>query len=559
MLSSEVSWLADGYKSKVDKEEVEPSKRNAAPAGQESEIPKQQKYPKPLMTSGQTLVRKSWSARLRPPKKTGVTPSQTRPPATRARSAPSGWSRSRLRPGSAVRKVSQQYDSPSLQPEVPITIKADEDATASNLACLTTTSTASEDDQQQQEQQHPERPLSFQNSSLQSTIDLYTQPLANRNVKNAAFRLYIYHSPAGSKDGMTPSDILSPASRPCSGRMRVARSAARPLGKPRSAWEAENEADKELWYPLNIASNGVHPSPAESETNLADWNLPAFRTSADSDKMLLQNTRRPQSSFSDRAAQGNDRLRHGGDTVKRPVSCDARIRRQERGGSSGGLVQTGRVESTSSVGHSRATSGRRSLSPACHYSPAPIPGRATPTPGSRRDYEEDRWDDGFVEDGDDELRVGSPWLEDPRIGLSVGFEPDPRLLYFDQRHARCLSHSGHSYIGASSSSTQHQTQHPLMMWHSPTAGKVTQSLADTRSLSSSINNAASSGGRPTSRNARRPWSSTAAMTRPSNGQARRYYSSTQRYVDVHRPKTAPSTVNLRYCLSVYKFDEWIIG
>ena len=535
MLNSEVSWLADGYRSKADKAETKAAKTDHASSDPHVGKPAQQrKYPQPLLTSGRSLVRKSWSARQRPPKVVNGAPNQTRPPITRARSAPSGSIRSRLRPGSGVPKVSDGCDVPGM-PEA----MANPKPVSGLLAHATTggspASTCGE---------NTERPFSAQPSALQSAIDMYTQPLASRSVKNAAFRLYIYHTPS-SKDGLTPSEVLSPASRPCSGRMRVARSAAaRPLGKPRSAWEAEHEADDDLWYPLNI----THPSPAESETNLADLNLPPFHTTADSDKMTMQhNPRRPYSSLSDRPGGQRSGEGQGHQATKRPVSsCDARNRRQERGMA---MEAAGRPRSTSAgptktftTPASAASSRRRALSPACHYSPVPMPG------------EEDRWDDGYVEGGEGgELRPISPWLEDPRIGLSVGFEHDPRLLYMDQRHARCLSHTGHSHVSATpSSSTQPHGHSPLIMWQTPGSG--THSIGENRSVSGSINNPASSSGGATSKSARRPWSSSGASSRPwsssggrsrpCSGRAGRYYSSKQRYVDVHRPQTAPSTVKL---------------
>ncbi|GFS15059.1 serine/arginine repetitive matrix protein 1-like [Elysia marginata] len=538
MLSTSVSWLANGYKPKLNKEETETTEnRESSSAKSKTADSSERPYPQPLLTSGQSLVRKSWSARRRlPTSGVGGANSQTRPSGPRARSAPSGMTRSRLRPGSAVSRTSTGFEAHTMQPDCTAAV-SNGDLDIPNAAHLGTSFTMGADSQNQNQQL--EHSTSEQNSTVQNTIDLYTQPLANRNIKNAAFRLYIYHTPS-NKDGTTPSDVLSPASRPSSGRMRVARSNARPLGKPRSAWEAENEVDDELWYPLNIASNGAHPSPAESETNLEDLNIPPFHTSADTDKMIQQNPKRPFSSFSDRPCQGREIPKHGQDTVKRPVSsCDARFRRWDRDISGG---QTVRPRSRSSCGagwQARTNINRSPLSPSCHYSPVPIPAPGTPTHySSRWDVHDDRWDDGYVEDGDDDLRASSPWLEDPRIGLSVGFEPDPRLLYFDQRHARCLSHSGHSHVASMSSSTHHHTHHPLIMWQVPAAGDI----GDTRSVSGA---ASSSASRPLSKHARRPWSSSSAMTRsrPASGRGAggRFYSCKQRYVDVHRPKTAPST------------------
>ncbi|CAL1538292.1 unnamed protein product, partial [Lymnaea stagnalis] len=95
----------------------------------------------------------------------------------------------------------------------------------------------------------------------------------------------------------------------------------------------------------------------------------------------------------------------------------------------------------------------------------------------------------------------SPWLEDPRVGLSIGYESDPRTLYFD-RHTRC---HGKGVDG-----------HPLSKWRP----------RDHRGSNGSL---PSSG----------PW--LAPRLRPASGRSDpgKHYSKVQRYVDCHRPQTAP--------------------
>lgn len=116
----------------------------------------------------------------------------------------------------------------------------------------------------------------------------------------------------------------------------------------------------------------------------------------------------------------------------------------------------------------------------------------------------------------------SPWMEDPRIGLSIGFNQDPTLVYFN-RHSRCHDHN--------------HLHHPLLLWRPQPA---CDSSLDTCGKFET-------GNRPDSAMSMRSFIKRSGQD------------GVQRYINSHRPRTAPHTVRLKlYTTSIlingYDYD-----
>ena len=258
----------------------------------------------------------------------------------------------------------------------------------------------------------------------------YTRQVTTRTIDQAAFR--------------AKAQVRAVVRRPLSGRPSSAgrpQSATRPLGRPRSAWA---ESDKQrAWSPLNngllVYGSGrsgveesrpssphvVHPSPEGSELEL---NFVSSQTDFDA-------------------------------TPGRRTSSTLGINTNTRPASAPGQYQNRNSWNCSSREENKAVNAKNSV----------------PTAQTQQK--------GVPQDNVD------IWINDFRVGLSVGFESDPDLLYYD-RHSRCYEQS--------------------------TISRPSSAV-------------------PRGDNTSRPSSALGVSGRELN-------SPKQRYIDSHRPRTAPNTV-----------------
>lgn len=289
--------------------------------------------------------------------------------------------------------------------------------------------------------------------SVQDSINLYSQQMVPRTVENAAFR---------HRTGSANQNYIT---RPMSGRMPA--SSTRPLGKCRNAWGEPSNGDN--WQPA------FSPSPPAGragtpQSDMSEEELLFFKENKTSGlgSSITHFTPEggtlfpPGASMDDRASSP---------ALYRPASsCERNAGNPLHCSSPDGYIR------------SKSACSYRSKSPG-----GPVSRSQTP----------------------DELLA--PWLEDPRIGLSVGFQMDPTLVYFD-RHSRCHNHN--------------HLHHPLLLYRPQPA---CDSSVDTCGKFKT------------------------ETTRPDSAMSMRTFSRkhghnttlVQRYINTHRPRTAPHTVRLK--------------
>ncbi|XP_012936366.1 uncharacterized protein LOC101853688 isoform X2 [Aplysia californica] len=333
------------------------------------------------------------------------------------------------------------------------------------------------------------RPHSAQAQS-KSGPTFYTQQTTTRSLEPATFR---------QNRAQSANRGLANNGRPLSSSGWTSRSrpsSSRPLGRPRSAWGSTQPHNRNVWKPASSVTNThtsetvkrvdathhTHPSPAVSEI---DINMAASESDEkERDVNFIVDSNRPVSVQSQRS-RGRSPCHALGQgyspSIPDPVQGQGYSPVQSRSSNQGHQGNTNIFDDQPEVRAKSACSSRTNKSSAFNS------GAVTP----------------------DQERALSPWLDDPRIGLSVGFQADPSLLYFD-RHSRCHNHN--------------HLHHPLMLWRPQPACESSLEACGSPDLTT------------------RPNSALGVMGAGSKGSGvGGRFSPAQRYIDSHRPQTAPHT------------------